>query len=148
MADVFTKAQRSAVMARVRSRDNASTEIRTVELLRATEITGWRRHSRIFGKPDFIFQKAKIALFVDGCFWHGCPRCKRVPTSSEAFWRAKIQRNIQRDKKVSRQLRKEGWKVIRIRECRLRMPTQFLNRLKALNLRRVAEVGASFRASD
>jgi DNA mismatch endonuclease (patch repair protein) len=148
MADVFTKAQRSAVMARVRSRDNASTEIRTVELLRATEITGWRRHSRIFGKPDFIFQKAKIALFVDGCFWHGCPRCKRVPTSSEAFWRAKIQRNIQRDKKVSRQLRKEGWKVIRVRECRLRMPTQFLNRLKALNLRRVAEVGASFRASD
>jgi DNA mismatch endonuclease (patch repair protein) len=147
MADVFTKAQRSAVMARVRSRDNASTEIRTVELLRATEITGWRRHSRIFGKPDFIFQKAKIALFVDGCFWHGCPRCKRVPTSSEAFWRAKIQRNIQRDKKVSRQLRKEGWKVIRVRECRLRMPTQFLNRLKALNLRRVAEVGASFLAS-
>jgi len=148
MADVFTKAQRSAVMARVRSRDNASTEIRTVELLRAAGITGWRRHSRIFGKPDFVFQKAKIALFVDGCFWHGCPRCKRVPTSSEAFWRAKIQRNIQRDKKVSRQLRKEGWKVIRVRECRLRMPTQFLNRLKALNLRRVAEVGASFRASD
>jgi DNA mismatch endonuclease (patch repair protein) len=147
MADVFTKAQRSAVMARVRSRDNASTEIRTVELLRAAGITGWRRHSRIFGKPDFVFHKAKIALFVDGCFWHGCPRCKRVPTSSETFWRAKIQRNIQRDKKVSRQLRKEGWKVIRIRECRLRMPTQFLNRLKALNLRRVAEVGASFRAS-
>ena len=147
MADVFTKAQRSAVMARVRSRDNASTEIRTVELLRAAGITGWRRHSRIFGKPDFVFHKAKIALFVDGCFWHGCPRCKRVPTSSEAFWRAKIQRNIQRDKKVSRQLRKEGWKVIRVRECRLRMPTQFLNRLKALNLRRVAEVGASFLAS-
>ena len=135
MADVFTKAQRSLVMARVRSRDNVSTEMRTVVLLRAAGITGWRRHSRIFGKPDFVFQKSKIALFVDGCFWHGCPRCKRVPTSSAAFWRAKIQRNIERDKKVSCQLRKEGWKVVRVSECRLKTPTRFLNRLKALSPR-------------
>lgn len=137
MADVFTKAQRSAVMARVRSRDNVSTEIRAIVLLRAAGITGWRRHSRVFGKPDFVFQRAKIALFVDGCFWHGCPHCKRIPTSSAAFWRAKIQRNIQRDKRVSCQLRKEGWKVIRVRECRLKTPARFLNRLKALSLRQV-----------
>lgn len=133
MADVFTKAQRSAVMARVRSRDNLSTEMLTIRLLRANGIVGWRRHSRIFGKPDFVFQKAKIVLFVDGCFWHGCPRCKRIPASSKAFWRAKIERNVQRDKKVSRELRKEGWRVVRVRECRLKTPTRFLNRLKTLS---------------
>jgi DNA mismatch endonuclease (patch repair protein) len=139
MADVFTKAQRSVVMARVRSHDNVSTEMRMIGLLRTAGITGWRRHSRIFGKPDFVFQKAKVALFVDGCFWHGCPRCKRVPTSSATFWQAKIARNIRRDKKVSCQLRKQGWKVVRARECRLKTPTRFLNRLKALTLHQRAE---------
>src|SRR5437764_2173450 len=112
MADVFTRAHRSAVMSRVRSCDNVSTEIRTIRLLREAGITGWRRHSRLFGKPDFVFQKAKIALFIDGCFWHGCPRCKRVPTSSASFWVAKIQRNVLRDKTVSRRLRNEGWIVM------------------------------------
>lgn len=133
MADVFTKAQRSIVMSRVRGRDNVTTEIRTVRLLRQAGIGGWRRQSRIFGRPDFVFQRTKVALFIDGCFWHGCPRCKRVPTSSATFWCAKIQRNIQRDKKVSRQLRKQGWKVVRVRECRLKTPARFLNRLRALN---------------
>ena len=132
VTDVFTRAQRSAVMARVRGRGNASTELRTIGLLRAAGITGWRRKSRIFGKPDFVFQKARVAVFVDGCFWHGCPRCKRVPTSSVSFWRTKIQGNIKRDKKVSCQLRKEGWKVVRVRECRLSTPTRFLNHLKTL----------------
>ena len=132
MGDVFTKAQRSAVMARVRSRDNASTEMRTVGLLREAGITGWRRHLRIFGSPDFVFREARIALFVDGCFWHGCPRCKRIPASSAAFWAAKIQRNMQRDRKVSYQLRRNGWNVLRVRECQLKMPLRFLNRLKAL----------------
>jgi DNA mismatch endonuclease (patch repair protein) len=134
MADVFTKAQRSAVMARVHSRGNLSTEVRTIGLLRAAGIIGWRRKSCLFGNPDFVFQKARVAVFVDGCFWHGCPRCKRVPASSVAFWRAKIQRNIKRDKKVSYQLRKEGWNVVRVRECRLNTPTRFLNHLKALCL--------------
>ena len=132
MTDVFTKAQRSAVMARVRSHGNVSTEVRTIGLLRAAGITGWRRNSRIFGKPDFVFQKSRVAVFVDGCFWHGCPRCKRVPASSVSFWRTKIQRNVKRDEKVSRQLRREGWRVIRIRECRLNTPSRFLNHLKTL----------------
>ena len=103
----------------------------------SSKCKGWatrRRHPRMFGKPDFIFRKAKVALFVDGCFWHGCPRCKRAPTSSAEFWQAKIQRNIKRDKKVSRQLRKEGWKVVRVRECRLKTPTRFLNRVRLLTL--------------
>jgi DNA mismatch endonuclease (patch repair protein) len=139
MADVFTKTQRSMVMARIRGRDNVSTEIRTARLLRAGRVSGWRRHSTIFGKPDFVFQRARVALFVDGCFWHGCPRCNRLPKSSAAsaaFWRAKIQGNVRRDRQVSSRLQKDGWKVVRVRECQLKMPAGFLNRLKASILRR------------
>lgn len=134
MADVFTKAQRSMVMARVRGRDNMSTEVRTADLMRAAKVTGWRRHSPMFGKPDFVFQRARVALFVDGCFWHGCPRCNRVPASSVSFWRAKIQRNKRRDEEVNRQLRERGWKVIRVKECQLKAPARFLRRLRALTI--------------
>ena len=135
MTDVFTKAQRSAVMARIRGRGNESTEMRTVRLLRAAKISGWRRHSRLFGSPDFVFARSKVVLFVDGCFWHGCPKCKRLPKSyaaCAAFWRAKIRRNILRDEKVSRELRKAGWKVVRARECQLKAPGHILSRLRVL----------------
>ena len=67
MVDVFTKAKRSMVMSRIHGRDNATTEMRMVGLLRAAKITGWRRHSLMFGKPDFVFQKSRVAFFVDGC---------------------------------------------------------------------------------
>jgi DNA mismatch endonuclease (patch repair protein) len=122
---------RSEIMASVRSHGNASTELKTVRLLRENKISGWRRHLPVFGRPDFAFPKARIALFVDGCFWHGCPRCYRAPKSSNAYWRAKIRRNMRRDLKVSRQLRKTGWKVLRVRECQLKTPARFLNQLKS-----------------
>lgn len=132
MADLFTKKQRSIIMSRVRSRDNATTELAMAKLLRTNRVIGWRRHSPIFGKPDFAFHKAKVALFVDGCFWHGCPSCYSAPKSSAAFWRAKIRRNIRRDLEVSRHLRSLGWKVVRVRECQLESPRSFLKRIKAL----------------
>jgi DNA mismatch endonuclease, patch repair protein len=130
MADMFTKAQRSLVMSRVRGRGNASTELRVAALLRSNKVTGWRRNSSVFGKPDFVFYKAKLALFVDGCFWHGCPRCYQAPKTSVAFWRAKIQRNMRRDQEVTRHLSSRGWKVVRVKECQLEAPARFLNRLK------------------
>ena len=132
MADVFTKAQRSLIMSRVRARGNASTELKMATLLRANKLTGWRRHSPVFGKPDFVFHKAKVALFVDGCFWHGCPRCYQAPKSSAIFWRVKVQRNMRRDLQVARHLRSRGWKVIRVKECQLAAPARFLNRLRRL----------------
>jgi DNA mismatch endonuclease (patch repair protein) len=132
MADVFTKAQRSLVMSRVRGRGNVSTELRTAALLRANKVTGWRRNSSVFGKPDFVFCKAKVALFVDGCFWHGCARCYQAPKTSAAFWRAKIQRNMRRDQQVRRYLRGRGWKVVRVKECQLEAPARFMNRLKRI----------------
>ena len=89
----------------------------------------------VFGRPDFAFPKAKVALFIDGCFWHGCRKCNRLPKRSSAaasFWFEKIQRNVQRDFRVSRHLRKIGWTVLRAKECALRNPSRFLTRLKAL----------------
>lgn len=119
-------------MARVRGRDNVTTELVVAKLLRTNRITGWRRHFSVFGKPDFAFPKARVAIFVDGCFWHGCPKCYRAPESSVTFWRDKVRKNMERDLKVSRQLRSRGWRVVRARECQLKAPTRFINRIKSL----------------
>ena len=119
MADVFTKAKRSAVMALIRSRGNKATELRMIALFRAHGITGWRRGVPLFGKPDFVFRATKIAVFVDGCFWHGCPRHGTMPAGNRAFWKAKLARNAARDRKVTRTLRKAGWRVLRVWECAL-----------------------------
>ena len=114
MPDVFTKAKRSAVMSRIRGHGNKDTEIALAMLFRRHRITGWRRHQNIFGKPDFLFRRQRLAVFVDGCFWHGCPRCYRRPKSNRKFWDSKLARNRKRDRKVSRELRRLGWRVIRI----------------------------------
>ncbi len=119
MADIFTKAKRSAVMALIRGSGNAATELRMVALMRAHGITGWRRNARVFGKPDFAFRQVRVALFVDGCFWHGCPRHATQPRTRAAFWAAKFSRNQARDREVVRTLRKAGWTVVRVWECDL-----------------------------
>jgi DNA mismatch endonuclease (patch repair protein) len=114
MSDVFTKRERSEVMSRVRGRSNKTTELALVTLLRRHRITGWRRHQPLFGKPDFIFPKAKLAVFVDGCFWHGCPKHGTHPASNRAFWNRKLTRNKSRDRLVNRTLCADGWSVLRI----------------------------------
>ena len=107
-------------MASVRSRGNRSTEHVTMALLRRSKINGWRRHLPLPGKPDFAWPGLRVALFVDGCFWHGCSRCYRQPKSNVDFWQRKVAMNQRRDRKVSRQLRERGWSVIRVRECALK----------------------------
>jgi DNA mismatch endonuclease (patch repair protein) len=129
--DNLTKQQRHENMAKVRSRGNASTELKAVRILKAGAVKGWRRHLPIFGSPDFAFPKARIALFIDGCFWHGCPRCYAAPKSSAGFWRRKLRKNQKRDLDVTKQLRKDGWKVLRVWECQLKSPARLLRRLKA-----------------
>jgi DNA mismatch endonuclease (patch repair protein) len=119
MSDVFTKAKRSEVMSRIRSRGNKATEIALVKLLRRHKITGWRRNQKIFGKPDFIFPKLKLAIFVDGCFWHGCPRHRTRPKGNRSFWKNKFARNQARDLLVTRALRRANWRVLRIWEHEL-----------------------------
>lgn len=115
-ADVFSKEKRSWVMGRVRSRGNRSTEGAFAEILRESKISGWRRNYTLFGSPDFVFPRAGVAVFVDGCFWHGCPKHGTMPKSNRQYWRNKIDRNIKRDQQVSRKLRRAGWHVYRFWE--------------------------------
>jgi DNA mismatch endonuclease (patch repair protein) len=119
-------------MAKVRARGNASTELKVVKLFRANRIKGWRRHLPLVGRPDFSFPKSKVVIFVDGCFWHGCPRCYSAPETSKAFWKVKLAKNKARDLTVNRQLRASGWKVVRVWECRLKNPAAFLARISRL----------------
>lgn len=119
MSDVFTKAKRSEVMSRIRGRDNKDTEIALAKLLRRHGIKGWRRYQPLLGKPDFVFRSARLALFVDGCFWHGCPKHSTMPVNNRAFWLRKLSANKVRDRLVTLQLRASGWRVLRIWEHEL-----------------------------
>jgi DNA mismatch endonuclease (patch repair protein) len=120
MPDVFTKAKRSEVMSRIKGTGNKRTEGVLVKLFREEGIMGWRRHLMLPGKPDFTFRKERLTIFVDGCFWHGCPKCYRAPRSNKKFWEAKITRNRERDREVNRELGRRGWRVLRIAEHSLR----------------------------
>lgn len=117
MADRVTKEKRSEMMASVRSKGNKTTEVKIVDLFKKNKITGWRRHNnKLPGTPDFSFQKEKIAIYVDGCFWHGCKRCYVAPKSNEDFWRKKVEGNMKRDKANRALVRRMGWVHIRIWE--------------------------------
>jgi DNA mismatch endonuclease, patch repair protein len=118
--DVFTQEKRSEVTSLIRGRGNKDTELALVALLRLLGITGWRRHYKIEGRPDIAFPKLKLAIFVDGCFWHSCPLHATKPKGNAEFWEAKLQKNRERDVLVGRTLRRRGWKVMRIWEHELR----------------------------
>lgn len=132
MSDVFTKKERSRIMARILSRDNERTELALVRLFRRHRIVGWRRHIHVFGNADFVFPKQRVALFVDGCFWHGCPDHGTKPRSNRVFWTRKLLRNVVRDRIVNNALRKRGWRVLRIWQHELlrRNETICVRRLK------------------
>jgi len=111
---------RSALMSKIRSCGNKSTESRFRALLIKAGIRGWRVQPKgTEGKPDFAFLTRRIAVFIDSCFWHGCPKHVRFPKSNTIYWHKKIHSNIRRDKSVTRALRKEGWTVVRIWEHEL-----------------------------
>jgi DNA mismatch endonuclease (patch repair protein) len=131
MADVFSKAKRSEVMSLIKGKGNKETEHALLTLLKQNKITAWRRHLQLPGKPDFAFPKHKVAVFVDGCFWHGCPKCYTRPKTNRAFWDKKREDNMARDTRVNRQLRRRGWKVIRIWQHSLQKSPSFcLNRIR------------------
>jgi DNA mismatch endonuclease (patch repair protein) len=116
MPDVFSKAKRSEVMSRIRGRGNKETELVLAKLLRVHGVTGWRRHETLFGRPDFTFRRTRVVVFVDGCFWHGCPKHSNMPVNNRSFWQMKFSKNKARDRLVNQTLRKNGWRVIRIWE--------------------------------
>jgi DNA mismatch endonuclease (patch repair protein) len=119
MTDVLTKEQRSYNMSRILAK-NTKPEIVLRKLLSFNKIRGYRLHYGLSGKPDIVFPKYKIAIFIDGCFWHKCPKCFIEPQTRRKFWMDKISGNVARDKKVNKQLKKEGWKVLRFWEHLLR----------------------------
>jgi len=138
MTDIFTKAKRSETMSRIRGSGNKSTELRLIAAFRAHRITGWRRGATLKFKtnkmtlnvrPDFVFPKLSRAVFVDGCFWHGCPLHATQPKANAIFWKEKIASNQARDKRVTRTLGREGWRVLRIWEHEL--TKKHANRLAA-----------------
>ena len=128
--DNLSPAERSVLMAKVRATGNRSTEAAVASKLRAAKITGWRRHPKnVPGRPDFYFPEAKIVLFVDGCFWHACPSCGRIPKTRADFWQEKIDTNRRRDQRTRRHLRAIGYRVFRIWEHEVR-DTAWLGRLQ------------------
>jgi len=99
-------------------------------VLRAQGWSGWRRQQAVRGRdargeafrvrPDFVYRIRRLVIFVDGCFWHGCPRRGTKPKGNAAFWRAKFRGNIARDRRDTRNLRRSGWQAVRLWEHELR----------------------------
>ncbi len=132
MTDRLTKSERSALMARIRPSGNRTTELRVAAIMRKARISGWRRHATVrlamprpintatrrqwVVRPDFVFRTRRVAIFVDGCFWHGCPQHYSQPSNNERFWKNKICDNKARDRRVTRVMRLGGWSVVRLWE--------------------------------
>ena len=119
--DIFSPEKRSEIMRRVRSDETRPEQI----LRKALFSRGWRYRKnvkKLHGKPDLVFAKAKVVVFVHGCFWHQHEGCKAAdrPKSRQDYWQKKLERNIARDLEIQERLKKEGWHVIVIWECELR----------------------------
>jgi DNA mismatch endonuclease (patch repair protein) len=148
MSDVFSKAKRSEVMSLIRSRGNKATELEFMKVLRRHHISGWRRHlplklgetgmathscgkRRTVVKPDFVFRGPRVAVFIDGCFWHGCPLHGTKPAGNAEFWQTKLTDNRARDRLVTKMLRRKKWTVLRIWEHQLRQSDRIVALVKS-----------------
>lgn len=119
MTDVLTKKQRSYCMSRIHAKDTQP-ELLLRKTLSEAGIKGYRIHYKLLGKPDIVFPKRRIAVFIDGCFWHKCPKCFPRLSTAKKYWVKKIQSNIDRDKRINKKLRAMGWKTLRIWEHEIR----------------------------
>ncbi|WP_368427925.1 very short patch repair endonuclease [Sulfuricaulis sp.] len=120
--DTLDRATRARVMSRNRSKGTKSTELRFRSLLVRSGIRGWKLGTRsgLPGTPDVVFRREKVAIFLDGCFWHGCSKCRSIPSTNRPFWVKKIGGNKKRDRYVVKQLKASGWKPLRLWEHDLR----------------------------
>lgn len=118
----------------VKSKGNKSTEQKLIDIFKANNIRGWRRNYQVRGKPDFVFSKLKIAVFADGCFWHG-HHCRNItPQQNADYWNKKQERNILRDKKVTKLFQQRGWTVLRLWECSIKSGNINLKKLLDKNI--------------
>ncbi len=134
MADVFSKDKRSQIMKSVKSSGNKSTEEKLISYFKEKRIVGWKRHYSVKGHPDFVFLDKRIAIFVDGCFWHGHDCRNTSPSDNAEYWNKKRQKNREHDKEVTELFLGRGWNVIRIWECELQKKNRSIldNKLKPL----------------
>lgn len=130
--DKYDKATRSRMMSAVRSTGTRLEERARTLLVRAWGRRGLQDHPTLPGKPDFARRTkgSTVVVFVDSCYWHGCPLHHRPPRSNVKFWRAKFERNRQRDREVTRELRRAGYVVVRIWEHELRHPSRVVSKLR------------------
>lgn len=129
MADVLTKKQRSYNMSRIRS-ENTTPELVLRKQLCKCGIRSYRLHYKLPGKPDIVFIGKNVAIFIDGCFWHMCPDCFRMPVTRKEFWKKKIRENVNRDRKINAVLTTAGWTVIRLWEHEIkRNPGKSTNKI-------------------
>lgn len=139
MTDVYDKEKRSAVMARVKSKDTSPE--RTVRRVLTGLGARYRLHRKdLPGNPDIVMPGRKLAIFVHGCFWHGhdCARGARVPKANRDYWLAKVARNRARDAKAAEALRADGWAVETVWECELKDAARLSDRLAAILGRRAS----------
>jgi DNA mismatch endonuclease, patch repair protein len=142
VADVFDARKRSEVMRAIRSKYNKTTELALVAAMKVAHVQGWRRHVpfrlQLGGaqeqracvvRPDFTFRASRLVVFVDGCFWHRCPRHATAPKSNVEYWTAKLERNFRRDRAVDAAFRRKGWSVMRIWEHDLGKSNAVVRRL-------------------
>ncbi|HAC14604.1 MAG TPA: very short patch repair endonuclease [Bacteroidetes bacterium] len=130
MTDVLTSEQRKKNMSHILGK-NTGPEIKLRKLLWSNNIRGYRIHYNLPGKPDIVFTKKKIAIFIDGCFWHKCPVDFQEPETRKEFWMKKINSNVERDQKNTRQLQDDNWTVMRFWEHDVRKnPAEIVKTIK------------------
>jgi DNA mismatch endonuclease (patch repair protein) len=110
---------RSRMMGAVKGKGNRSTELKFCFALCNAGISGWQRHEKLIGNPDILFPFYKVVIFLDGCFWHGCPLCGHIPKTNYSYWKTKIERNKERDQHKTAALKDLGYFVIRFWEHEL-----------------------------
>ena len=119
---------RSKTMTAIRSTGNHTTERRLRLALVRSGLRGWTMHPKeVPGHPDFYFTHARLSIFVDGCFWHGCPKCGHIPSTRSAYWSTKISQNRASDGRTTARLRSQGFRVVRVWEHQLRHPEKLHN---------------------
>lgn len=130
--DVFDKTKRSWIMARVKNKDTAP-EITVRSIVHRLGFRFKKNRTDLPGRPDIVLPRHRKVIFVHGCFWHGHKNCKRAarPSSNETFWHKKLDVNIARDKKNAQTLRREGWKVMTVWQCRIRDENRLVNRIES-----------------
>ena len=119
MADKFSPKKRSQIMSKIKSK-NTKLENKIISDLWKKGFRFRRNVASLKGKPDIAIKKYKIVIFIDSCFWHGCPQHCRMPSTNKIYWEKKIKKNRERDKEVSNYYKKNGWHILRIWEHKLK----------------------------